>query len=197
MKLDHFTHWVFDLDGTLAHSQLDFPSIKQRLGLASDRGILEQLAHLPKGERCRISEQLAAIEWEHAGKAIAAPGASQLLCFLREKTIPLGILTRNRKDIALRTLQVTGLAEYFEPEAVLGRDEALPKPSPDGLLQLFTTWGASPYKGVMAGDFRFDLEAGRSAGCLTIYVDPGEDYPHEDLADVKVASLEQLLIKFE
>jgi len=48
----------------------------------------------------------------------------------------LGILTRNALPLAELTLEVIGLRECFAEAAILGRDEAPPKPDPGGLLHL-------------------------------------------------------------
>ncbi|RMH01984.1 MAG: HAD family hydrolase, partial [Planctomycetota bacterium] len=50
---------------------------------------------------------------------------------------------------------------------------------------------------VMVGDFRFDLEAGRAAGCLTVHVDPAGAFPWPELADLKVRGLAELLAALE
>ena len=43
-------HWVFDLDGTITRPIFDFPTIKRRLGLPPDKGILEVLKDMPEAE---------------------------------------------------------------------------------------------------------------------------------------------------
>jgi len=185
-------HWVFDLDGTLTQAILDFAEIKRRLGLPPDQDILTSLAQM--GDKAEpLRRKLADIEFEMAGKARVAEGAEALLKALRERKTHTGILTRNRRSHALETLRVIGLAPYFEEIYVLGRDEAKHKPDPDGLLKLLQAWNADPGDAVMAGDYVFDLEAGRRAGAATVYVDPSGAFPYRHIADVSVARLDDLL----
>jgi phosphoglycolate phosphatase-like HAD superfamily hydrolase len=58
----------------------------------------------------------------------------------------------------------------------------LPKPDPDGLLQLARAWGIAPAQMVMVGDYRFDLDCGRAAGAHTVLVNLPEN-PWPELAD--------------
>ncbi|MCY4603773.1 MAG: HAD hydrolase-like protein, partial [Gemmatimonadetes bacterium] len=105
----------------------------------------------------------------------------------------LGILTRNNHANALQTLAVCDLAEFFDPAHVLGRDEAAPKPDPDGIHKLLAAWGAAPATAVMVGDFRYDLKAGRRAEVTTIYYDAtGQDLWTSE-ADFRVQSHAELL----
>ena len=92
-----------------------------------------------------------------------------------------------------KTLEAVGLAGFFADAHVLGRDDAAPKPSPEGIQKLLGAWRAEARDSVMVGDFLFDLYAGRDAGAATVYVDPTGAFPHAHAADVSVRSLLQLL----
>jgi HAD superfamily hydrolase (TIGR01509 family) len=188
-----FNHWVFDLDGTLTKRILDFRTIKHRLGLPQDRGILEVLAEMPSEEAEQIGRELDAIEYEYALQARAAEGAVTLLASLHERGVKMGILTRNKRDHALTTLDAIGLRHFFDDEVILGRDEAAPKPDPEGIHKILRHWGAEPADTTMTGDFRFDLEAGRAAGAFTIYVDPTAVFTFQHLADLSVARLDEIV----
>lgn len=186
-------NWIFDLDGTLTKPILDFPKIKRRLGLPSDRGILETLKLMEPDRADQVSKALAAIELEMAGKAVAAAGALELVSHLHACGCPLGILTRNTKGIALRTLQVTGMRAFFMEQYVLGRDEAAHKPSPDGILKLLQAWRALASESVMVGDYLFDLQAGKAAGTRCIYVDVQGLFPFRQHADLALMSLSEMV----
>lgn len=186
-------YWVFDLDGTLTKPILDFPKIKRSLGLPTDRGILEVLAEMEPERAEPLAHKLSEIELNMARQATAAEGARTLLEELHTRGTRMGILTRNKRDHALETLHTTGMLDFFQPEHVLGRDEAEHKPSPDGVLKLLTMWGAQPGQAVMTGDFLFDLQAGRAAGTAVVYVDAAGRFPHRAHADIAVARLDRLL----
>jgi phosphoglycolate phosphatase-like HAD superfamily hydrolase len=65
----------------------------------------------------------------------------------------VGVLTRNSLDNALATLEHCGIAHHFADGCVIGRDEAPPKPSPDGIDRMLRGWDALPSSGVIFGDF--------------------------------------------
>ncbi len=186
-------HWIFDLDGTLTKPIFDFPAIKRRLGLPQDRGILEVLAEMEPTEAAAVAEHLDTIEYELAGRAEGAIGAQSFLAALKARGARLGILTRNKKSHALLTLEVTGMAEYFDEVDILGRDEASHKPSPEGIHKLLNAWQIPAQAAVMVGDFLFDLQAGAAAGTYRLYVDALGHFPHRDHADLSVQTLNELL----
>ncbi len=184
--------WIFDLDGTLTLAAHDFDAIRAELGLPPGRPILEELARMPPRRAAPLHERLDALELELARQARPARGAHALLAALRGAGARLGILTRNTREAALLTLRAVGLLEFFETASVLGRAEAAPKPSPDGIAQLLERWAAEPAHAVTVGDYRFDIEAGRAAGTLTVQVDPGDPRRLHAAADVHVPDLEAL-----
>ena len=171
-------HWVFDMDGTLTIAVHDFQRIKRELAIPADDDILTHLAALPPQEAAAKHAWLLAHERALAGQAQGAPGAVALVRALHAAGCRLGILTRNARDLALLTLAAIGLEDCFAPAAVLGRDEAPPKPDPGGLLRLAELWQVAPDSLVMIGDHRYDLECGRAVGCRTLQVNqPGDPWP--------------------
>jgi HAD superfamily hydrolase (TIGR01549 family) len=187
------SHWVFDLDGTLTVAVHDFAAIRRELAVPDCSDILGHLASLPEHEARPLHARLQEIEQGLAGITEAARGARELVDHLYARGASLGVLTRNTRANALRTLELIGLGEYFEAAHVLGRDEALPKPDPDGIRRLAALWGAQPEFTVMVGDYLFDLQAGRSAGALTVHVAAERDFRWPDLADVMVENLDELV----
>lgn len=186
--------WIFDLDGTLTLPVHDFPAIRTALGMTEmDFDILQFLASLPLVEAEARRAQLTEIEFGLADKTVAAPGAFRLLENLLRRDAHVGILTRNTREIALHTLGQIGLKGYFAPDAILGRDEAEPKPHPEGIEKLLTTWRKTPDETVMVGDYLFDLQVGRAAGTATIHVDRSGAFRWPELADMEVSTLEELV----
>ncbi len=178
MTLRHLSHWVFDLDGTLTLAVHDFAAIRRHLDIPAQADILHHLAELPATEREAKHAWLFAHERELAVAAKPALGAVDLVRGLHARGCRLGILTRNARDLALLTLAAIGLEDCFDPGAVLGRDEAAPKPDPGGLLRLADLWQVAPGSLVMVGDHRYDLECGRAVGCTTLQVNqPGDPWP--------------------
>ena len=186
------THWVFDMDGTLTVAMHDFAAICTALGLPVGDPILETLAAMPRAQSRPLYDRLDAMEIELAREARAQPGARELLERLRDRGAHLGILTRNGEQIALETLAACGLLEFFEHDAIIGRESAAPKPEPDGVLALLSGWDAPAHQAVMVGDFSFDIEAGRRAGTATVYFDVNRSFAFSDAADVTVHRLSTL-----
>lgn len=187
----HFPGWIFDLDGTLTVAQHDFPAIRRELGVPADEDILEHLGKLPIAERQRLNEQLDAIELRLAQEVAPAPGAAELIRELHRRGLRLGILTRNLRQVAMASLDRIGVLDCFHPQDILGRDDAPAKPAPDGIHRLLSDWQLAETEAVMVGDFRFDLEAGRAAGCHTCLVHPDNSWP--ELTDLHVADCRALL----
>ena len=171
---------VFDLDGTLIDSALDFDLIRHDMGLPRGRPILEALAEIPEGDdKDRMRAVLRSHELAGADRAVLFPGVSEALAFLRDQKIPTGILTRNSRESTERVLSRLGL--LFDQ--VLTREDAPPKPDPTGLITICQRWQLNPAAVPFCGDYRFDLEAGRAAGMPTVLYAPGVIPEYASLAD--------------
>jgi HAD superfamily hydrolase (TIGR01509 family) len=179
---------IFDLDGTLIDSRLDFDQMRCDMEFATGQLILETLESLPEGERKdRCREVLRRHEYQGAMSATLMPGAVELLAELDRRCLPQAILTRNSRemtDLALRRLQL-------EFSQVLTREDAPPKPDPEGLHIICHNWHIAPRDVVFVGDFHFDVIAGRRAGMATVLYAPGPrpEYAHE--ADFVITDLAQ------
>jgi phosphoglycolate phosphatase-like HAD superfamily hydrolase len=188
----HRRHWIFDLDGTLTVAIHDFAGIRAVLGVPEGVDILGHLDALPEAESLLAKGVLGRIEDELAEKTEPAVGALGLWQLLHRRGVRLGVLTRNTRQNALRTLRRIGLAGYIDPGDVLGREDALAKPDPDGILKLAHGWETPPSALVMVGDYAFDLQSGRAAGAATIHVDPSCAFRWPELTDIAVGSLAEL-----
>jgi len=178
--------WIFDMDGTLTVPVHDFEAIRSDLGLPRGRPILEELASRPDHEAEALHRRLFEIERGLAEQAVAWPDVPVFLAGLLDAGVPLGILTRNSRDLAHITLKAAGLAEFFDPDLVLGREDAEPKPSPMGIEQILAAWSVEAARCSMVGDYLFDLQAGRAAGCRTVLVDREGHGRWREWADVVV-----------
>ncbi|WP_213875413.1 HAD family hydrolase [Pseudomonas sp. dw_358] len=182
MSVGNLRHWVFDMDGTLTVAVHDFVAIRRALDIPPEDDILTHLAALPAEQGQAKHAWLLEHERELAVASQAAPGAVELVRELAARGYRLGILTRNARELAHITLQAIGIADCFDEADVLGRDDALPKPDPQGLLSLSKAWGVAPAQMVMVGDYRFDLECARAAGAHSVLVNLPEN-PWPELAD--------------
>lgn len=189
--LVHRQAWIFDLDGTLTQPVHDFDHIRRELGIAQNDDILATLEALPEDEKQQRAAQLNDLELYYAEQARPAPGVLELLECLAESSCQLGILTRNTREIALSSLEAIGALRYFDASAVLGRDDARPKPDAHGIQLLLEKWSCNPEQAVMVGDYCHDLASGRAAGAFTVHVDD-RDRHWPELTDLRVESLSEL-----
>ncbi len=178
----HIRHWIFDMDGTLTLAVHDFAMIKKVLEIPEEEDILVNLDALPEADKNARLQWLAEYELKLAKESIPAKGAPELLRYLNQQSSDLAILTRNLQDLALITLEAIKADHYFEQPLIFGRENAAPKPSPDGIEKIIERWGISPQETVIVGDHEYDLASGKNAGIQTILVNHQENiYP--ELAD--------------
>lgn len=65
------------------------------------------------------------------------------------------------------------------------------KPKPGMLLDAARDYGIAPERSFLVGDRWRDVEAGRRAGCSTVFVDRGYDEPRPEHPDATVGSLQE------
>ncbi len=161
MQLGEHRGVIFDLDGTLVDSRLDFNLLCQRLGWPAGTPILEHLATVKDlQEYQRALSIIEQFELEGAAAAEWMPGAAELLVLLQQQQIPTAILTRNMRSATWHCLKRLGIVV----DIVLTREDAPAKPDPAGLLQIAQAWQLPPAELVFIGDFHFDLATARAAG---------------------------------
>ncbi|MFA1722561.1 HAD family hydrolase [Xanthomonas campestris] len=189
-------HWVFDMDGTLTEAVHDFALIRKELQIPPEADILHHLAALPAAQSQAKHAWLLEHERALAEGARAAPGAVALVRALQASGCRLGLLTRNARTLAQVTLQALGLGDAFAWDDIVGRDEAAPKPAPDGLQYFARRWAVEGSALVMVGDHCNDLACGRAVGACTVLVNtPGDPWP--GLVDWRLRDCAQLLAQWQ
>ena len=179
---------VFDLDGTLADSQLDFDLMRAEMDLPPGQPILEALAELAEHDSARCQDILHRHESAGVERATLLPGVAELLEELRRRGIHTSIATRNSRRVTEATLRKLDL----RIELALTRDDGPVKPDPWAILAACEQWGIQPRDAVMVGDYRLDIEAGHAAGCHTVLLThPLEagSYPNAERAELVLGSL--------
>jgi HAD superfamily hydrolase (TIGR01549 family) len=146
---------IFDLDGTIADSKLDFDQMRADIGIPKGEPILEYLeGHQDSHFVQRAYQIIHEHELKGAREATIIRDFANFYEFLNCHQIPTGILTRNSKEIADLTLSRLGLSF----EHVYSRDCCLPKPHPDGLLRMSKVFKIHPHAMMYVGDFHFDIQ---------------------------------------
>ena len=180
---------IFDLDGTLVDSGLDFDLIRAELELPEGQPILEALEGMSMDDAAKCHEVINRHERDGAVRSTLMPAADHFLKRLHERSVLIGIATRNSRDVALATIAQHELVDH----TVVAREDARPKPHPASLLSICCDWQVEPDEVVMIGDYRFDLEAGRAAGMRTVFFTAGRDAEPDwaQLADYRLHSFEE------
>lgn len=155
---------IFDLDGTLVDSGLDFEQMRSEMGLAAGAPLLEALARLSAAEAERCHAILERHECAGAERAVLMPGVAEFLTEAAARGLRCAVFTRNGRQVAQRTLERLGL----QFETIVAREDAPIKPDPAGIWTICRSWGLSPDEVAMVGDYRFDIIAGRQAGVKTV-----------------------------
>ena len=181
---------VFDLDGTLVDSGLDFATIRRDMQLPPGQPILEALAEMPEGQRkseCRAV--LRTHEIRGADRATLMPGVDVALALLSNQNRRLAVLTRNSREATARMLERLNLSFSL----VLTREDVPPKPDPGGLLKICEGWGVSGEQICFVGDYLFDLQAGVRAGVRTVLYMPDGEPDFADVADFRFRHFDELV----
>lgn len=167
---------IFDLDGTLADSALDFPAMRAELGAPAGVGLLEYIDQLPS-----LTLQQEAMEVVHRHEVAGAkaakwmPTAEKALHALHEQGTPIAIVTRNSRYAATLTMERLGMPSM----PLKAREDAAPKPDPEALLAVAADWGMNPAHCAYIGDFRYDIQAAERAGMVPILYLGSGDKPAE------------------
>jgi phosphoglycolate phosphatase len=205
--------FLFDLDGTLVETPIDFAGMKRSvldlarsLGLDADDlqrfdilGMIERAEEqlegvaLPEPFRDRAERELIRYELEAASVAKELPGAIETLTQLKARGFKVAIVTRNCRpglDLALERAPLPH-------DVALSRNEARRvKPHPEHLLEAARRLNVPPGECAMVGDHPMDVQGGRAAGMFCIAVqtrDPSPDAFNAAQPDVILPSVGELL----
>lgn len=179
---------LFDLDGVLVHSPLDLPAIKKELFGDSGIFIIEGLEALDDSEREEKTKLLLQREMEAAGEARLDPSVVELFDWIDRQGLKRGVITRNSREVVSLISENTGI----DFGAVVAREDAPPKPDPESVLAACRELEVDPVACVMVGDYVFDIDAGRNAGCRTVFLETDKFRHLEPEADARISSLGDL-----
>lgn len=181
---------IFDLDGTLVDSALDFDRIRAEMQLPAGQSILEAIERLPEVDRSRCHEILDRHEQAGAARAVLMPGVEGFLARLDPLALRHAVLTRNSRLVAAETLRRLNLRFPH----VVAREDAPIKPDPTAIRDLCRQWQLPPQEVAIVGDYLYDLEAGRRAGVHTVLYTrgrPAESLAYHHLADFVLSCFQQ------
>jgi phosphoglycolate phosphatase len=201
---------LFDFDGTLVESPIDFLRMRQDLlQLTREAGLdPAEIPHrdllgivawaterAPEPERFAATAEAAlmAVELECSHQAEEIAGASELLQWLDQEGIRVGIVTRNCRAVVERVLERIPLVHAV---LLTRSDVTRVKPDPDHLLRALSHLGAAASEAVMVGDHWMDVQAGKAAGMATVGIlAPGRpaDSFEKEPPDLLIRELRELI----
>lgn len=202
---------IFDLDGTLIQSALDFHAMRKAvIEIAQHNGVppgelhtthsvpelidhAKSRLHQMTGNDSlslrfegEVNRRLDEIEMSSLPTARPIAGAKEALGTLHQSGYRLGLLTRSCEGFAKSSLHNAGMLPVFEK--LRTRNDSGPvKPHPESLLLLLKDLGVGKERALFVGDGTQDLECAKAAGVDFIaIVHPG------DKAEEKEAALRRL-----
>lgn len=210
---------TFDLDGTLVDSVPDLaaavdaaladldlaprgePRVRDWVGNGSlrlmERALRDALGQDPDAALLARAHQGFL---DHYGRDPSAhtrlyPGVREALDALRDRGLPLALVTNKPSAFIPPILEAFGLQDHFG--LCLGGDSlAQKKPDPAPLRHVAAHFDVSPSACLMVGDSRHDIEAGRAAGFRTLAVPYGYNHGEsvrDSAPDGVVESLAELV----
>lgn len=192
---------LFDMDGTIYDSGIDFLALRTRLGLPQNgMPILDQLRTSSPEARARGLELLHSAEAEGAANGQLIPGTVELLAWLRRRGIRCALITNNSR----RSVDAVLAKHPLSFDLILTRDDGAAKPEPDLFLKALERLHVQPSHAVAVGDTHLDALAAHRAGIQEIHlvslsdrmaalIPPDIAYkPAADLNDVRERMVEWL-----
>lgn len=190
LKFNEFELFIFDMDGTLVDSALDFDAMRSELKFPKGAPILEHIETLSPEEQSRAFHIVDKHERQGAERATEMPGVSELLAHLQTLSKKSAVLTRNSKAVTDLTLKKFS----WEFDLILTRDcITKQKPHPEGLLKICQDLSIEVCRACYIGDFKFDLEAANNAGMPGILYDQKGNSDFKELAQLTYQHHQELL----
>jgi phosphoglycolate phosphatase len=177
---------VFDFDGTLAETNIDFAGIRAALrGFFIEQGVWDEPYHqryilemvdavcsdLPEAGAREMRRAAMAIVREAEGRACRNArlyrGVSEALTELEARGYRLGIFTRNSRECCEMILR----RHPFPHSALLAREDVpRVKPDPDHLLRVLARLDCPPEQAAVVGDHHTDVETAKAVGAWPVGV---------------------------
>ncbi len=185
--------FIFDLDGTLVKSAIDFHRLKQETlqhlrelsietgDLSENMKTYEIVSHLREREMqgklelpyslvlAEIASVWDRVELENVDRTEKIPGVDEALRLIRNRGGRVGVITRGCRTYAIEALRRVQLLSFID--TILARDDTEEsKPSPEPLLMAMSILGVEAHETIMVGDTVEDAVCAQRAGVFFIGV---------------------------
>ena len=162
---------IFDWDGVLAETHLDFSGLRARYFAGEQAMLLEDSVQLTPMLRANLMRDLYDLELDGAKGATPIDGSLELLEYIRKKKIPWAVVSRNCKDSIALAAKKVGVEL---PQFVGSRDDEVIKPDPRALWQAASSLGVAFTDCAFIGDYKYDLIGARRASMRAVLVHRNE-----------------------
>ncbi len=159
---------IFDMDGTLFSSNLNFAKIRAQINCHPNEDILDFVARQDRAGQLRSEQIILDHELADAHQASLLPEVENSVTTLFNRDIPMAIVTRN----CHQATQIKVARNPLPIDLILTRDDAPAKPDPSALLQIAQQWQIAPQQLLYVGDYRYDIEAAHNANMQACFYAP-------------------------
>lgn len=157
---------LFDMDGTIYDSGIDFLAIRKHLGLPQNgTPILDQLGEVSPEDRAIGLKLLHEAEAAGAANGKLIAGTEKLLSWLKEQGVRSALVTNNSRA---SVDAIVGRHPALLFDTILTRDDGIAKPQPDLFLKALKHFEIQPLQAVAVGDTHLDALAAHRAGIRKI-----------------------------
>ncbi|KAL9589625.1 MAG: hypothetical protein Q9203_001576 [Teloschistes exilis] len=187
---------VFDVDGTLCKPQsYMFRQMREALKIPKSTDILDHIHSLPQPAQDEAQTAIRAIERAAMAEQEPQPGLNELITYLENRKVRMGLCTRNFDAPVTHLVQTFLPGKTFFP--IITRDFRPPKPDPAGILQIAQAWELEDGAGslIMVGDSIDDMTAGFRAGAATVLLscEENEELEKHEYTGLAVRRLDDLV----
>lgn len=179
---------IFDLDGTLLHSALDFAWLRQQLGCPHGEDILVHIDTLEEEHQRHAHQLVKQHEIEDAFNAKWIEGAQGFVTKLLASGVPTAIVTRNCREAT--KIKLTN--NNVPIDMVITREDGPAKPDPATLLTIQKKWQVPSSQLAYIGDYLYDVQAAINAGMVSCLFAPKSLPDYANLADVVFTDYKEL-----
>jgi HAD superfamily hydrolase (TIGR01509 family) len=159
---------LFDWDGVIAETRLDFSEVRKKYYGDRDVMLLEDASSLAPAMQDALMSDLEALEVRGARTAGVVPGILDVLAWTEKNKIPWAVVSRNCRESILTAAEATSLKL---PRIVRSRDDGqYVKPDPRALVDTCRELGANPAQTLFIGDYVYDMIGARRAGMRSVLV---------------------------
>jgi HAD superfamily hydrolase (TIGR01549 family) len=164
---------IFDMDGTVFESYLDWSRIKEELNINKKNGnILKEIYRENRVDYDRL-QTLERYEEQNTLKTKPIKGISVCLGYLESRGIKTALITNNNRkntDFLLKKY-------HLDFDTIITREMRLWKPDPDAFFHVMKLYNCMADEVFSIGDSHYDIKAPKAAAISNIFIIKKETGP--------------------